>query len=167
MGPNLFKDDLIPLRNAFLSVLLTFSGENRKAVHVWRGTEAAPRWQLCPSSILDPPRAKILGFRAKTAAERRMHVFSRRESRTLCIRADAADLGRRSRDQPGQQRGAHTRSATNARLRGRFPSKNTAAHSESVLRGRRDTGQRIVVDGRKVFSGARCVCDRRATVAGP
>ena len=47
---------------------------------VWQGEAGAPRWQRCPSSILDPPRAKIPGFRGETAAERPKHVFFPRES---------------------------------------------------------------------------------------
>ena len=69
-GPNLFKDDLISPRNAFLSVLLTFFEGNRESVHVPRGAEAAPRRELCHSSIPDLPLAKITGLRGKTAAER-------------------------------------------------------------------------------------------------
>ena len=79
-GPNLFKDALISPRNAFLSVLLTFFGGKRDSMGVWQGDAGAPRWQLCPSSILDLPRAKIRGFRGETAAERPKHVFLPRES---------------------------------------------------------------------------------------
>ena len=78
-GPNLFKYDLISVQNAFLSVLLLFSGEKRRSVDAGQGAGPALRRELRPSSVWDMSHAEIPEIRAETAAGHRNNVYSGRK----------------------------------------------------------------------------------------